>query len=357
MTTNLDALGRRSSPARGFPVDDVETCSEAVDTDTLLYLASQRLARRLVASPAAERSVTKTGSTHPLIDAVHVAFSRHYALVLSPDHIWLTLAQGLSHHITENAESLRGRLVRHQGTEELAHDLGPVPGGLTLQHFQSAIAGLSLQIRDRTEPAMYDALICDFSTSAPEVRTASEIVLMDAYSRYFTYAMDMCVCGIPRIDLTGTVEDWQRIRERIEIFDLFGLEWWTARLRPILDEFVRAASGQPDREFWKNIYKPHEFYFKHYVTGWIAYLFPYLGDPPRRERNYFFETARPVSTDEFPSGVSSVPVQLRLHDRTGVTIQMLDLLGGFFGVQQASGDLALSPVISWCIARPLTRAG
>ena len=72
--------------------------------------------------------------------------------------------------------------------------------------------------------------------------TASEIVLMDAYSRYFTYDADACICGIPQITLTGTVEDWQRIRERIEMFDVFGLEWWTARLRRILDEFVSAAS-------------------------------------------------------------------------------------------------------------------
>jgi len=29
-------------------------------------------------------------------------------------------------------------------------------------------------------------------------------------------------------------------------------------LRPILDEFVPAASGQPTPDFWKAIYKPEE---------------------------------------------------------------------------------------------------
>jgi hypothetical protein len=74
-------------------------------------------------------------------------------------------------------------------------------------------------------------------------------------------------------------------------------------------------------------------------------------------RNHVFDNpGGPVSTGDFPSGVASVPLQLRLHDDSGVTVQMLDLLGGFLGLQQAGADMALSPVISWCIARPLTGA-
>ena len=42
---------------------------------------------------------------HPLIDTIQTAFSRHYPLTLSPDSIWLAIAQGFSHHIAENAEA------------------------------------------------------------------------------------------------------------------------------------------------------------------------------------------------------------------------------------------------------------
>jgi hypothetical protein len=44
---------------------------------------------------------------HPLIDAVHVAFSQHRPLTLSPDDIWLVIAQGFGHHVAENAAALR----------------------------------------------------------------------------------------------------------------------------------------------------------------------------------------------------------------------------------------------------------
>src|SRR5215469_12424951 len=91
------------------------------------------------------------------------------------------------------------------------------------------------------------------------IRTANEVALMDAYQRYFRYIM-MCVCGIPSITLEGTPSDWQRIRDRIELLATFGLEWWTSRLAPILDESVATANGAPDLSFWQAIYKPERAY-------------------------------------------------------------------------------------------------
>ena len=63
---------------------------------------------------------------HPLIKAVHVAFAQHRPLILSPDISGLVISQGFGHHIHENAEALRSRLVRHEGRKTLqaaAYDL------------------------------------------------------------------------------------------------------------------------------------------------------------------------------------------------------------------------------------------
>jgi hypothetical protein len=82
------------------------------------------------------------------------------------------------------------------------------------------------------------------------------------------------------------------MRERIEVLETFGLDWWLSRLRPILDEFVRAAEGKADRGFWREIYKfrpPKGPYDSERVTGWLVDLFPYLGDGPDRKRNPVFE--------------------------------------------------------------------
>jgi hypothetical protein len=269
---------------------------------------------------------------HPLINAVQTAFSQHRPLLLSPDCIWLTIAQGFSHHITGNAEGLRNRLIRHEGKRRLKENLWQ----WSPENCGRAVARLSAQIREASDPVSHETLVCDFSTTTPEIRTASEVALMDTYTSYFTYEMH-CLCGIPAIALTGTVVDWQRVRDRIEVLGTYELGWWIKRLRPILEEFIQTVKGNPNREFWQAIYKPKKAYATTSVTGWITDLSPYLGDPPQRQRSHVFEWDREnwppapaspatrgirsasgklegVGTNWFPSGLSSVPFELRFPD-------------------------------------------
>jgi hypothetical protein len=289
---------------------------------------------------------------HPLIDAVHTAFAQHRPLILSPDDIWLVIAQGFSHHVTENAEKLRRRLVRHQGRRGLIADVTD----LTAVSFERAIGSFSAQIRDETDPVLHETLICDFSTTTPASRVASEVALMDTFSSYFTY-MVWCVCGIPEITIQGSEEDWRRICARVEVLATYELEWWVSRLRPILHEFVLAACGKPTPDFWRAIYKPEEAYATTLTTGWIADLFPYLGDGPRRTRNHVLALAREdwalpvrkgVPPKSFPSGLSSVPVKLKIKTERFD----LDLVAGFLAVKQSPSDHSLSTVIGWSVAEP-----
>jgi hypothetical protein len=339
-------------PSR-FNVDDVAPSTEVLPTSELLSVMNKKLGRTVVTSPLQGIRVVDCNacSRHPLVAAVHLAFSRHLPLTLSPDAIWLTIVQGFSHHINEHAEALRGRLVRHQGRRDLVEQIGK----LSAKELAAAVSGFSRQIRDATDPALYDALICNFTTTTAEVRTASEIAFMDTYSQYFRFTISMCVCGIPNITLTGCIDDWQRMRDRIEMFESFGLDWWVSRLRPILDEFVRAADGQPDREFWQGIYKfrpPKGPYDAEMVTGWLVDLFPYLGDAPSRRWSHVFERGgnREVAAGAFPSGLCKVEVHIKLMDDNGheVATKDLDLVAGLLGVKQS--DNRVWPIISWCLA-------
>jgi hypothetical protein len=376
-------------PASGvtFPVDAVTPADKPIWTDRLADSLAWRLRRKIVSLPDAELQVinpvfdalrpeTKAkldskrmgGRRHALIDAVHVAFSQHRPLALSPDTIWLVVVQGFSDHVAENAETLRGRLVRHDGRRTLQTKCED----LELASFQHAIADFSSQIRDATDPVLHETLVCDFSTTTPGIRTASEVAIMNCFSSYFAYEM-MCVCGIPKITIEGTPEDWGRIRARIEVLATYGLEWWLARVRPILDQFILAAEGCPNPEFWQAIYKPVNAYGDRVATGWITDLFPYLGDAPERRRNHVFEHERRdwalgveegvetsnfafsplagkgVRLASFPSGLSSVPVNVQLPNASNIN---LDLVAGFLGVRQHRSDLTLSPVIGWSVAEP-----
>jgi hypothetical protein len=365
-------------------VDNVEPANKPIWTQKLEESLKQRFKRKVYVLPEPDKPVINVhidwilqqpgrkerlvprllevvSRDHPLINAVHTAFSQHRPLTLSPDCIWLVIAQGFSHHVAENQSLLREALVGHQGKRKLLSSIQD----LTLPEFANGIADLSRQIREATNPVLHETLICDFSTTTPDIRTASEVVLMDSYSSYFDYFMH-CICGIPKITVAGSVDDWHRIRARVEVLETYGLDWWVPRLRPILDQFIDTVEGHPCREFWEAIYKPKRAYGKETVTGWIADLFPYLGDAPTRRHNHVLQSVRqnwaiPIEqgiksqpfdpgaekgASGFPSGLSSVPVQL--SDTRG-RVEDIDLVGGFLAVEQDPQDLALSPVIGWCV--------
>jgi hypothetical protein len=298
---------------------------------------------------------------HPLLQAIHLAFSQHRPLILSPDSIWLAIVQGFGHHVYEHAEALRDRIVRHEEKKDLVVETI----SLDAEHWPRMTAQFSAAIRANSDQVLFETLMCKFSTTTPSIQTAMEIALMDVYERYFNYAC-ICVCGIPKITVQGTPADWRRMRERIEVLATYDLGWWTSRLAPILDEFVATAEGRPDRKFWQSIYKPRESYGDEVASGWITDLFPYLGDRPERRRNETLTLEREdwvfVTPDEpgsmlrtvgvglksFPSGLSLAPVKVKVV-QSGVKIDV-DLIGGFAGVGQQMDDNALFPIISWAVA-------
>lgn len=296
----------------------------------------------------------------PLLGAIHVAFSEHRPLVLSPDAVWLTILSGVAQHVKLNAETLRSRLVRHSGKRRLtitlseSLELNPAAVRAALAAFRSEIAR---EVGDG--PAAL--LMCDFSTSGDVERAASEILLMDTYSPYFDYEV-MCVCGIPELTLLGEPADWREMRERIDVLAELDLEWWTSSLAPILDQLVAASEGRPDTKFFRDIYKPKDAYGGEIIAGWSARLYPYIGSGGRFEaRNPLLE----VPIDQRPRnrkkpeqdivGISArdVPASLgrtilRVDDLVTARHYSLEVRGGLIGVEvDALGRLA--PCAGWSV--------
>lgn len=297
---------------------------------------------------------------HPLVQAVDLAFAEHRPLALSPDALWMAIVQGFGHHVHQNSEALRGRIVRHQGKRGLE----VFTDSLEEAAWPGLIAQFSEQIRNSSDPVLHETLLCEFSTTTPHIRSALQVALMDLYQDYFEYQL-MCVCGIPRITLEGTVEDWQRMRERIEVLATYDLEWWTSRLMLILDQFVATARGHPDRDFWKSIYKPERPYAANTATGWIADIFPYLFNSRTGwYRNTVLSLKRTewrlpaakhqmasngVNIKNFPSGLSRAPVKVEFRDGSERAKVEVDLVGGFLGLGQREDNQALYPILSWAM--------
>ncbi|MCP3098362.1 DUF4419 domain-containing protein [Myxococcus sp. K15C18031901] len=310
-----------------FAVDAVEETQTPLETVPLGDLIGEAL----WFVPDAGTRVIQLHGVHPLLAAVHQAFADHRPLVLSPDVVWLTLAQGLAHHIRLNAERFRGRLVRHEGRSTLRVEVPTTPG--TDEEFKGLFGAFREQLRVAVGPGLPRLLSCDFSTSTDVERMAGDVVLMDAMSPYFDFEV-MISCGIPRITLLGTPEDWRAIRRRVDVVAEFDLGWWTSSLVPILDEFIRASEGTPDREFWKELYKPRQAYGWDRMAGWVMRLFPYVAGAGRFDvRNPLLERPHAelmrwseenadadgfdvpgIPLRDIPAGLSSVPFHISYED-------------------------------------------
>ncbi|NTX05414.1 DUF4419 domain-containing protein [Myxococcus sp. CA040A] len=306
-----------------FAVDSVEEAVTPLETVPLGSLVGEAL----WLAPAADTRVVDPEGVHPLLAAVHIAFAEHRPLVLSPDVVWLTLAQGFAHHIRLHSETLRGRLVRHSGRRTLTVGVSAAPR--TEEEFGATLTSFRELLREELGPGLPRLLSCDFSTSTDVERMAGDVVLMDAMSPYFDFAITV-MCGIPRITLLGTPEDWRAIRRRIDVLAEFDLGWWTSSLIPIVDEFVRTSEGHPDRELWSELYKPRRAYGWDRASGWVTRLFPYVGNAGRfNRRNPILEQSHAdmmksvengdendwhwgpgLALHEAPAGLSCVPLHL-----------------------------------------------
>jgi len=285
----------------------------------------------------------------PFLAAVHQSFSLHLPLALKPDHIWTLLAHSFAIHINMASEEYRSRLVPHQGKESIIVCHDSLVKGCPLNPWPSVLRMFSDQIADRIGEATRAALVCDFSTTTPAERAASEIVLMDSLQSYYSF-FAMTSCGIPEISLEGSKGDWERVREKIKLFRGFDLEDWVDDLDCLLARFVAAFDGSVDREFWCSFYKFHDVSGGPLVSGWINTFFPYIfveGFPRANEsaRLANQRAGSGPSLMNFPGSLSSVPFVWDCH---GVEYQM-EMAGGFVGFSQDPDSFALHPEIGWII--------
>ena len=232
-------------------------------------------------SPSPKGTVAVFTKQNLFVKAVHAAFFGHHPLILSPDMIWTTIAQGLAHHVDQNAEKLRHLFVKHKGKKELVIYRPDFVKGSPHNDWPGVFPEFSAKIKANSLPGTTELLENDFSTTGPIEKIVSHITLMDAVQHYFSYTM-CCGCGFPSITLTGTPADWRKIRRKAEQLQKYGLDWWLRALLPALDQFVAASEGKPNLDFWMSlchintgtsfpVYEP--------LTGWVQVFFPYLIKP------------------------------------------------------------------------------
>ena len=332
-----------------FSVHDVEQRTTPCPTVPMYENVKQVIGGQIESCSDYHTSVCSRMSYQPLLAAVYQSYSLHYPLVLSPDAVWLTISQGIAHHMAIYGEQLQDRFVAHQGQLELEFECESWVEGSPENPWDEAFEDWSEQIRAHIGAELHEVLLCNFSTTTIAERVASEIVMMDVFEKYFRYVL-VAVCGIPEITLRGTQRDWERLAEKIDALEAFDVSWWLDHLKPLAAHFVRASKGDVDVAHWRNICKLEEAYGGHIINGWIAKLFPYIREffnGPCSLRNPIFETGKGFQTLVAPSGLSQVPFLWR--DLRKGTERPMEAIGGLVGVTQDQATLALEPVAGWAV--------
>lgn len=298
-----------------------------------------------------QKDLIQTHTTNAFVGAVHTAYAHHYPLVLSPDIIWMCIAQGFSQHVNANAENLRHHFVAHDGKKTLKVQQDNFVKGSPDNNWPEAFEKFSLQIQENVGKEIHDMLTPDFTTTGPIEKAAAQVVLMDTFKEYFEYRC--CTsCGIPEFILEGTVEDWTKLRKKANDLAQFDLDWWISSLDPILAKFIDAVSGTIDEEFWTTIYKQRGGSGGPYITGWILTLFPYLGHSPKNmHQNRFLKEWNMercfcgATTDVLPRGVVSTPFIWEYFSEEFA----MEFYAGFMAVSQEEKTLGIRPEIGWAV--------
>lgn len=333
-----------------FDVHDVEIPNDPLEQLPQHKFIEKILGTRIESCSDYHTQVCNRGMGYqPLLAAVYTAYSLHRPLVLSPDAVWLTIAQGVAHHMALEGERLRNRFVTHSDRLDLVFRSSGWVASSPENPWCEAFESWTNQISEHVGSQLHETLICNFSTTTPASYVASQIVMMDIFEKYFRYIM-VAICGIPHVTLRGSSEDWERLAEKVEMLEPFDMPWWLEHLRPIVQQFVKASKGEIDLNHWKNICKLEDAYGGDFINGWVAKLFPYLRayvSGPCTEINPIFTTGEGFQTFLAPSGLSQVPFEW--IDMPSGTKRSMEAIGGLVGVVQDKETLALEPIAGWAI--------
>lgn len=338
-----------------FIVSDVQAETHAAKVSSYKEEMGYRTSSSIEAiSRPGRGTIIKSYGMNQFVSAVEQSFASHYPLKLSPDSVWITIAQGFARHIRQHAEAVRKIFVSHEGQADIIVHWHDLLSGAPDNDWEGVIGEFSEQVGGRIGAANHRKLTAEFSTSGPVEKVASDIILLDAMQAYFRYSV-VVYCGIPDIELTGSVEDWEKLRDKVNSWIFEGvadLSWWTTPLKQVLDSFVLAAKGIIDQQWWKSFYRYHEAGICGPfagISGWINWLFPYIcggeGNWIRNPRVGVPGLSREdgLLTDYYPSSLSAVPFKMDFCGK----ISDMKFFGGIGAVSQDPETLSVTPLVGW----------
>lgn len=288
-----------------------------------------------------------------LIRGLMIAYGQHYPITISPDMILLLFLQGYAKFMEKNSEKLRNIYVNFEGQKTLTVVRnGVTPETAKPEIWEGIITEFTQKIKENVGNEIISYLESDFTTTNPATLATSQITIMSAMKNYFKYEAIMMVCGISSINLEGTLEDWEKIKKKLEFFSKneFGLNWWTKHLIPIIDKIIETKicyNKNKDidenlRKFWKDIIRVKRggVYQPDVIDGWIVKFLPNISEERINEK---------LNDSDIPDQILNCPLKLIFSNGIKKIEYDCSLASGFYGVIEDENNFGIKPVIGYSI--------
>ena len=291
-----------------------------------------------------------------LIQGLILAYKNHYPITITPDMIWILILQGFSRFMEKYAEQMREKFVNFTGKKDLkVKRIEETPYTATKEVWDGIMKEFVEKIGKNVGQETIDNLECNFSTTSPVALVTSQVSIMSAMKQYFTYRVLMGGCGISNITLEGSIQDWEKIKSKLEFLSTKGLEWYTQHLIPIINNFIEtkkyySAKGKLSDdliEFWKRMIRlkgKGGAYDPHIINGWIVNFIPNLLNEKPEVYEELYET-------NIPDQIISCPMELTWIPPPGNKKYEFkcSLFSGFYGMIQDKETFNVRPVIGYAI--------
>ena len=293
-----------------------------------------------------------------LIQGLILAYKNHYPIVISPDIIWILFLQGFSRFMDKYSEKVRNKFVTFTGKKIInVKKIGIFPKDASKETWQEVIDNFVGGIKSYVGEEMISNLQSDFTTTEEVTLATSQATIMSSMKNFFEFDLAMGGCGISSIILEGTLEDWEKIKSKLNYLSQndFGLNWWIKHLIQIIDKIIMTKNYYKQnkninnelKKFWKNIIRikdeKNDFYDPYTINGWIINFIPNLSeDNPK----IFSE----MKKDDIPDQIISCPLKLTVYNLNSTkTIHECDLVSGFFGMTQNKKNFSVRPIIGYAL--------
>lgn len=351
-----------------FKVDKVATAKYLLPEEKIDSAIKYKVQKQVKFIPPAYHNIKIVATkNNAFIQTIQSCYDEHRSLILSPDIIWLTITQAASIHINQNYNTYKNKIFSDTTNNTITITKREDNLSFDNDRWSSVLSRISKEANTNLKADYYNFFVPQFSTSTPINKTVFEITMLEAFKKKFVYVGESG-CGIPKITIKGTKQDWQWIYDNLTQLNKLDLQYWAEELKPIMQQFINASEGKVDKPFWQSIYKKASEYNRYFISGWVIKLFPYIEDihgevifdstsgdggmkmektykpnPFLLKDNYLKST---LATNDFPSGLANI--NFIWDDLFKEKITPLNFYAGFMGIKQYK-DKTLEPFIGWAI--------